>query len=105
MPTKRRKLASRRIGLSAAAISGWQIGDYHMVNRELGVRPWQVSPFDAGGNLPGRCTPGDAWCASWPRAVELRAALIAVAGPPGRMDRHGQPLGPAKARKTAETLG
>ena len=27
-------------------------------------------------------------------AAELRAALIEAAGPRGRMDRHGQPLGP-----------
>jgi hypothetical protein len=54
-----------------------------------------VSPFDATGPEPpvwGRKTP---WGNSWPGAWELRRALIEVAGPPGRVGRHGEPLGPA----------
>jgi hypothetical protein len=61
---------------------GWRAGDWHALNRAFGVRPWQVSPFDATGTAPN---PGSPWS-------ELRQALIAAAGPPGRVGRHGEPL-------------
>jgi hypothetical protein len=69
-------------------------GDFHQVNRLLQVRPWQISPFDADRSYTGHHNPF--YLESLPRAVELRAALIAAAGPPGRRDRHGRPLGPAR---------
>lgn len=90
MPTKRRKLATRAIGISQAAIEAWKSGDFHGLNREIGVRPWQTSPFDAD-----RTQPSDDAVTAWPRAAELRAALIEAAGRPGRVGRHGEPLGSA----------
>jgi hypothetical protein len=94
MPTKRRKLTARPIGLSAAALEAWRIGDRRALNRALQVRPWQASPFETVGKAPS--WPGwEVLTESWPRAVELRAALIAAAGPPGRVGRHGEPLGQA----------
>jgi hypothetical protein len=93
MTTKRRKLTAQRIGLSSAALEAWRGGDLHALNRELGVRPWMISPFDAGSK-PSIGAKSE-WASSWPRAAGLRAALIEAAGPPGRVGRHGQPLGPA----------
>lgn len=95
MATKRRKVNARAIGLSPAAIEAWQRGDFHGLNRLLGIAPFEVSPFDAIGPLPSWCrTNHTCWCASWPRGVELREVLIEVAGEPGAYDRHGRPLGP-----------
>jgi hypothetical protein len=33
---------------------------------------------------------------NWLRAWSLRTALLQMAGPPGRFDLHGRPLGPAR---------
>jgi hypothetical protein len=98
MPTMRRKRASRRIGLSAAALEAWRQGDFHGVNRDLGIRSWEVSPFDATEPEPPEWSDGGPWHHSWPRAWELRQALIEAAGAPGEVGRHGEPLGPAKPR-------
>jgi hypothetical protein len=99
MPTKRVKRGATPIGISAAAIEAWRTGDWHGLNRLLGIAPCDVSPFDAVGPLPSWCrTSSTCWCASWPRGAELRKTLLEVAGPPGRYDRHGQPLGPAEPR-------
>ena len=92
MPTKRRKLSTRQIGIPEAAIAAWRAGDLHELNRLLGIRPWQPSPFDV-------TTPGPpAWASvsgpfhtAWPRAWEIRQALLQH-GPPGRFGRHGEPL-------------
>lgn len=62
------------------------------MNRLLQVRPWMVSPFDVD-----RTKPDDEPVRAWARAAELRVALIAAAGKPGRVGRHGEPLGPADA--------
>jgi hypothetical protein len=43
------------------------------------------------------CHPeGEPWGdpADWQRALDLQAELLAIC-PPGRMGRHGEPLGPA----------
>jgi hypothetical protein len=96
MPTKRTKRVPTRIGISEAAIQAWRIGDFHALNYELGVHPFQVSPFDATGpEPPSWCTDRKTtcWCMSWPRGWELRQALLKAAGPPGRFDRHGCPRG------------
>jgi hypothetical protein len=82
VPTKRRKLSARPLGISAAAIEAWRAGDWLGLHRALSLRPWEPSPFDTIGELP----PEDArpWRASWPRVAELRKALIEQAVPPGR---------------------
>jgi hypothetical protein len=105
MPTKRRKLTPRTIGISSAAIAAWREGGFHTLNRELGIGPHQHSPFDAT-----RATPPpwiqDNWntdlrgglsgVAGWRHAWGLRQRLIELAGPPGRVGRHGEPLGPGR---------
>jgi hypothetical protein len=85
------------VGISTAAAAAWRAGDYHAVHRELDLSPGDWSPFDVTSGPP------PAWCrswqaASWHRACELRRVLLEVAGKPGRMDRHGRPLGPARLR-------
>jgi hypothetical protein len=66
------------------------------VNPLTNTKPWMISPMDA----TPRNRPADdnrsRYAESWPRAVEWRKRLIAQAGPPGRCNRHGEPLGPAK---------
>jgi hypothetical protein len=93
MPTKRKKLAPERIGLTEAAIEAWRTGDFHALNRELGILPHQISQFDAIRDRRLAASTDSVWARSWPKAVELRKRLILVAGPPGRMDCHGAPLG------------
>jgi hypothetical protein len=98
MATKRTKRSATPVGISAAAIEAWRIGDWHELNRLLGIAPCDVSPFDAIGPLPSWCrTNSTCWCASWPRGVALRKRLIEVAGPPGGVGRHSEPLGPGVA--------
>jgi hypothetical protein len=97
VPTTRRRIAPSRAGISVKAIQAWQIGDFHALNRELGVRPWQWSPFDVQGTEPDYSRPDHAW----DRAMELRRRLIELAGPAGRVGRHGDPLGPTKRTKRA----
>jgi hypothetical protein len=104
VPTKRRKLSIRRIGITAAALEAWRLGDFHALNREVGIGPWQWSPFDVTREEPPGWvrdrSRGDA-CGcnleSYVRAWELRQALIEAAGRPGRVGRHGEPLGLAEA--------
>jgi hypothetical protein len=83
MPTTRRRIKRPMTTvLTPEAIECWRIGDFHGLNRALGVKPWDISPFD-GDLFPGT------------RARELYEALSQY-GPPGRWDRHGEPLGPAE---------
>jgi hypothetical protein len=105
MPTKRTRVTRTTAGqITAEVCAAWQAGDFHLLNRLLQVWPWQASPFDAVGAPPERGTFGTEttlYEQSWPRAVRLRRQLIELGGPPGRVGRHGQPLGPAKPRKKA----
>jgi len=71
------------------------MGDKVTLDRQLSIKPWQMSPFEVTAEPPyDRRTP---WGESWDRAQELRDALIAIAGQPGRVGRHGQPLGKSGA--------
>ena len=84
----------KRTGLTPKALEAWRIGDWHALNRELGLNVHETSPFDA--TLP---EPPEWAGASYRRAFELRQALIEAAGPPGRVGLHGDPRGPARPRK------
>jgi hypothetical protein len=96
MPTRRHKIAPERTGLTQAAIEAWKAGDFHALNHELGIGPHQISPFDAISARPLATSTDSVWARSWPKALQLRKRLMLVAGPPGRMTIHGEPLGPAK---------
>jgi hypothetical protein len=92
MASKRRKLASRQVGLSARAIEAWRIGDFHGLNRALAIRPWQASPFPTRltalgvdqGSYPIAQSGHPAWhdLNCYGRAQELQRALIEAAGEP-----------------------
>ena len=45
MPTKRRRLANRAIGISPAAAEAWRTGDFYELNRALGICPHQFTPW------------------------------------------------------------
>jgi hypothetical protein len=103
MPTKRerrnRSLAPGRT--TAEAVQAWRIGDYHGLYDALGL-PWEdLSPFDASEDDepedPPQSLIASTECPvqSWHRAIALRRRLIEIAGNPGRVGRHGEPLGPA----------
>jgi hypothetical protein len=104
--TRRRKLHATRVGISAEACYHWQRGDKHACHRELGIMPFDFSPFHVEDPEPPQwlvekergwdgkgATDLVAGSANWRRAWELRQALIELAGEPGPMDRHGRPLG------------
>jgi hypothetical protein len=97
MPTKRRRLTNRQIGIPPAAIEAWRIGDKRALDAALGIKPWQESPFYADNPEPpswmSSQTIGINDCA---RAWEMRCRLIKLAGEPGGVGRHGEPLGPGK---------
>jgi hypothetical protein len=101
MPTKRRRLANTHIGISPAAIEAWRIGDFHGLHAALGVRPWHISPFDVvegddPENPSGMLFASPDPPSEWRRAVVARRRLIELAGAPGGVGRHGEPLGPGK---------
>jgi hypothetical protein len=97
--TRRRKLHATRVGISAEAAYAWQRGDKHACHRELGIMPFDFSPFHVESPEPPDWLLKDngtdliAGPENWRRAWELRQVLIELAGPPGPFDRHGQPLG------------
>ena len=99
MPTKRRRLANRQIGIPAAAVEAWRVGDFHGLNQALGVYPHQFAPWPLEVSMLGVNPDGPDHrehdpIYGWERAVALQRALLAIC-PPGRVGRHGQPLGPA----------
>ena len=97
MPTKRRKISHRAIGISAAAVEAWREGDFHGLNRALGIMPHQESPFHVYREAPpdwlrsGEQDRREYWAQAW----DLRCRLLEH-GPPGRVGRHGEPLGPCR---------
>lgn len=93
MPTKRRRRFPIAVGQSTAAIEAWRIGDAGTLRRELGIKPWQfeVWPHSVDPDDPPAVTDDHR---DWQRAVDLQRALMAIC-PPGRVGRHGMPLGPA----------
>jgi hypothetical protein len=100
MPTKRRKLAPQRINISAEACEAWARGDKHACHAALDIMPFDHSPFHVTSIEPPQWlqqmggTDLIADEGNWTRAWRLREALVAAAGPPGRFDRQGRPLGP-----------
>ncbi len=88
MPTKRKRrthgLAADTI--SSAAIAAFKAGDWHGVNRALGIRPWQISPMDAHKYSETISTVhgNTIWLDSLPRAKHLRAELERLTGTKAR---------------------
>jgi hypothetical protein len=81
MPTKRRRLTNRRVGIPLEAIAAWRAGDYWGLHRALKLRLWQMPSWecDPPNEDEPQTPPG------LPRApdpVALKRALIEIAGPP-----------------------
>jgi hypothetical protein len=76
------------------ALEAWKAGDRAGLHAALGLKPWMLSPLDTSCPYP----PGSGAAASWPHIVELRRQLIEQAGSPGRVGRHGEPLGLRRGR-------
>jgi hypothetical protein len=75
--TKRRRLAPIAVAIPLAAVEAWRAGDRSELNELLAIKPWEISPFDAGrlsDQPPHR---------NLARAVALREQLEALAGQPG----------------------
>jgi hypothetical protein len=101
MPTNRRRRAHTIVGdrITPEVVEAWRVGDWHGLNRLLGVKPWETSPFDIDEDgeilrAPLIAIPDD-WSRDEKRAVRLRRALLEIC-PPGRVGRHGDPLGSAE---------
>jgi hypothetical protein len=81
--TRRRKIAPRPAArITPEAIAAWQGGDYWGLWHALGLKLWQMPDWDED-------PPDEPWTVQplpyGPRAPDptaLKAALIAVAGPP-----------------------
>jgi hypothetical protein len=101
MPTNRtrRPRSPSPDAISSEAVRAWHIGDFHALNRELAVAPCDFSPFDvsAEGAPPAYIAQSPWRLMAWRRGQELRRQLLRH-GPPGRVGRHGDPLGPARIR-------
>jgi hypothetical protein len=90
MPTKRRRLAARQIGISGPAIAAWRAGDFHGLSRTLGIRPWQPTPWPVRLTALGvdqKPCPVQNGMPLWgsddyAHAQALQRALIAAAGDP-----------------------
>jgi hypothetical protein len=109
MPTKRKRLENRRIGIpyiTAAAVEAWRIGDWHGLYDALGLDATAPSPFDVSEaddpeNPPrGLFATPSGHVELWQMSLAVRRRLIDMAGPPGRPNRHGDPLGEADANET-----
>jgi hypothetical protein len=109
VPTTRQRIGHRMVStITPQAIEAWKQGDYHACLAALGLGPWDHDPFhttspEPPGWLVEHAARGSdivAGPANRRRAWQLRQALIEAAGPPGHFDRHGRPLGPARARRT-----
>lgn len=74
VPTKRRRIPPRQAGLSERALEAWRAGDFHTLNCEVGIRPWQISPFDALTHRPDPQHPHPAYDTTWPNAMAVLAA-------------------------------
>jgi len=98
MPTNRHRIEREQHGITDELLEAWRQGDWHLVNRLTETGPHQIAPMDAICQRPAD-DDDSYWAKSWRRAVEWRMRLIEAAGPPGRRNRHGEPLGPAKPRK------
>jgi hypothetical protein len=105
MPTNRVRRSRPRIAetITAEAITAWQVGDFHALNRALGIPPCHPSPFPRDRTAlgcsqdekrPVGCT--KVWWDGLERAQALQQEFYRVAGEPGIVGRHGKPMGPAK---------
>lgn len=103
MATKRTRRPRGRQGITPGALAAWRAGDKHALHRELAIKPWECSPFNADGPCPG-FEKEQGRAEFWAKAVEQRRALVELAGSPGRVGRHGKPLGPATADDEASNV-
>jgi hypothetical protein len=98
MPTTRRRIShAMAFMLTPQAIDAWRRGDVLACRQSLGVMPWDHCPFTVPDKFP-ECYADRGWGDamnrdSWQRALELRQALIELAGGPSPYDRHGAKLG------------
>lgn len=75
MPTKRTRTArGTRQRVTERAVAAFKAKEWMTLHRELGLKPWEMSPLDVDdGPCPDhRCGP---YGASWPKAQALRAEL------------------------------
>ena len=102
MPTNRKRVDRvMRPVLNQAAIEAWRIGDAVTLSRALQIKPWQyhvwpTAVYSLGVDPDDRPEDADQPHRGWQRAVDLQRALLEIC-PPGRVGRHGLPLGPAYA--------
>jgi hypothetical protein len=77
MTTRRVRLSERgRVEhrITPAAVAHFKAGEWLLLHRALGLRPWHPSPLDAVGECPW--PPGCGGHEAWPLVVRLRAELL-----------------------------
>ncbi len=52
MPVKKRRSKARPHPITPEAVLAWRTGDESEVRTLLGLKPWQLSPFDAAQDCP-----------------------------------------------------
>jgi hypothetical protein len=75
MPVKQRQAKVRANRITTDAVAAFSIGDHMGLQRALGLKPWQPSPFDIDGPAPPVWATGTAWAASWDAVADLRKEL------------------------------
>ncbi|MGX5839759.1 hypothetical protein ACWGTI_03430 [Mesorhizobium sp. ArgA1] len=76
---KRRTSKAKRYRITPEAIAYFKAGDEIMLDRALGIRPWEPSPlFVNGPTPPDWARPTDSWSVHWDEIWELRQQLEAA---------------------------
>jgi hypothetical protein len=76
MPIKLRHAKVREQRITLAAVEAYTAGDWMLLHRALGLRPWQPSPLDADTDEPPAwLPPGHAWRKDWSTVRQLRLEL------------------------------
>ncbi len=75
MARRRRTEKARRHRITAEAQQAYEKGDWLLLHRALGLKPWEASPLDVERPEDAELRVGSAWARTVPDALQLRAEL------------------------------
>lgn len=73
MPGKRTRAKARAHRITPEALEAYRLGDWPLLHRHLGLRPWECSPLDAADFAESQSK--GAFADSIPQALHLRTQL------------------------------
>jgi hypothetical protein len=76
MPQRRRISKAKRLRITPDALEAYRQGDWPLLHRHLGLKPWEASPLDVRPTDAERTGAG-VYEQSIPTALQLRAELEA----------------------------